>query len=113
MKPDDLLYLQHIVDALNKIESYIQGYNEDTFQQNSLVQDGVLRQIQIIGEAVKRLSPELRKINRMVPWKSIAGMRDKVVHDYLGVDLQLVWETITEDFPVLKTQVTEILNLRE
>ena len=76
--------------------------DEKQFNDDELVQDGVIRQLQIIGEAAKRLSDETRMKYPSVEWKDIAGMRDKLVHDYFGVDLAAVWDTVQKDIPVLK-----------
>ncbi len=110
MKRDDSVYLNHILDAISRIESYLQGVDEEAFFRQLLVQDGVIRQIEIVGEAVKRLSSDLRTQHPQIPWQGIAGMRDKLIHHYFGVDIQKVWDTATEDIPVLKTEVSRILN---
>lgn len=109
MKRDESIYLQHILDAIRKIETYLRGVDEAAFAEQTLVQDGVIRQIEIIGEAVRHLSDELRAQNADVPWQDIAGMRDKLIHAYFGVDIDKVWLTATQDIPVLKVQVMRIL----
>jgi uncharacterized protein with HEPN domain len=109
MERDDSVYLHHILDASTRIEEYLGGVNEETFHQVTLVQDGVIRQLEIVGEATKRLSREVRVKYPNVPWQDIAGMRDKLIHDYFGVDLDAVWLTARDDVPVLKAEVTRIL----
>ena len=104
------MYLQHILDAISKVEDYLEGIDRQTFSERSLIQDGVIRQIEIIGEAVRRLSRDLRDQYPKIPWQDIAGMRDKLIHDYFGVDLETVWLTALDDLPVLKAKVARILS---
>jgi uncharacterized protein with HEPN domain len=109
MQRDDSVYLKHIRDAILKIEGYTKRVSVSSFKTDTLIQDGVIRQIEIIGEATKRLSDEIRKDNKDVPWEDIAGMRDKFIHDYFGVDIEKVWLTVQNDIPVLKKQISRIL----
>jgi len=113
MKPGDpeadLGYLEHIRDAAETIAEHLRGSDESAFMRSRLLQDAVIRELQIVGEATKRLSPSVRQGNPEVPWQDIAGMRDKLVHDYFGVDLAAVWLAATEDVPELLNRVREIL----
>jgi uncharacterized protein with HEPN domain len=109
MKRDDAPYLRHILDAIAKVEAYTQGIDEEAFHTNTLVQDGVIRQIEIIGEATKQLSAKLRGTYAPIPWADIAGMRDKLIHAYFGVDVGQVWLTAKDDLPLLKAEITPIL----
>lgn len=109
MERDDSVYLQHILDAIGRIEEYLLGVDEETFYEQSLVQDGVIRQLEIIGEATKRLSSGMRARCPHVPWQDIAGMRDKLIHDYFGVDLEAVWLTGRDDLRMLKANVARLL----
>jgi uncharacterized protein with HEPN domain len=111
MTRDDTVYLQHVRDAISKVKTYLTGIDEPTFRRQSLIQDGIIRQLEIIGEAVKRLSPTTRGLAAQIPWSAIAGMRDKLIHDYFGVNLDEVWLTATADLPILEVAVTNILVL--
>jgi uncharacterized protein with HEPN domain len=105
------LYLQHILDAINKIEEYVSvGY--ETFMSTSHWQDAVIRQLEIIGEATKKLSDDLRIKHPQIPWKRVAGLRDILIHDYMSVDLSAVWEITQKNLPELKQQIQEILSDR-
>jgi uncharacterized protein with HEPN domain len=104
----DLVYLKHILDAIKKIESYIL-VGREIFMATSHWQDAVIRQLEIIGEATKRLSQNIRSQYHEVPWRRIAGLRDVLIHHYFGVDLDAVWEVTQQDIPVLKEHLQVIL----
>ena len=107
-RPDDQLFLSHIREAVSRIESYLEGISESEFMKSPLIQDGVVHQIQIIGEAAKRISPGLREQAPGIQWTDIAGMRNKIVHDYMHVDLNLIWEKATRDIPNLKEALRDL-----
>ena len=109
MAHDELVYIQHILDAINTIEEYLHGVSEKKFKATRLLQDGTIRQIEIIGEAVRHVSKNIRKTYPEIPWQDIAGMRDKLIHNYFGVDIEKVWDTAKGDLPLLKKQAIQIL----
>jgi uncharacterized protein with HEPN domain len=106
----DQLYLQHILDAIEKIEHYVAvGYGE--FMASSHWQDAVIRQLEIIGEATKKTSPETLSRRPDIPWRRIAGMRDVLIHDYMSVDLEAVWQVTQSDLTKLRRAIEELLGL--
>ena len=108
MVKDDLAYVEHILDCIRKIKEFSEGLSFKEFSGNELVQDAIIRNIEIIGEASKKISTDTKQIYFEISWKEIAGMRDKLIHDYLGVDVEVVWRTIKEDIPILERQIREI-----
>ena len=90
MNKEDIVYLRHILDAVARIEEYTKGVIYEDFTNDNLVQAGVMREIEIIGEATKRLSKDIRDKHPGILWKKLAGMRDKLIHDYFGVDIDAV-----------------------
>jgi uncharacterized protein with HEPN domain len=110
MPHDDRVYLQHIRDASERIGEYVKGMDEAAFKKNLLVQDAVIRQIEIMGEATKRLSSRTKELQPDIPWRDIAGMRDKLIHDYFGVDIERVWLTVTDDLPEFASQISALLS---
>jgi uncharacterized protein with HEPN domain len=110
MIKDDLAYVDHILECIRKINEFSNGLSLKDFKSNELVQDAIIRNIEIIGEASKKVSKDTKQTYYKVPWKEIAGMRDKLIHDYLGVDVEVVWKTIKEDIPTLEKYMREIEN---
>lgn len=104
----DQVYLRHILDAIDKIQSYV-SVGRDVFMTTSHWQDAVIRQLEIIGEATKNLSDDLRSGHSDIPWRRIAGLRDVLLHGYMGVDLAAVWEITQKNLPDLKRRAERIL----
>lgn len=105
----DLLYLGHIRDAVLRVEEYT-SVGRDEVMRHGHWQDATIRQLEIIGEATKHLSSEIRDGHPQVPWRRIAGFRDILIHDYMGVDLEAVWDVVEQHIPTLKEVVTSILD---
>jgi uncharacterized protein with HEPN domain len=104
----DIDFLQHIVDAGLKIARFIDSKSIAVFEADELLQDGVIRNLEVIGEAVTNLSVDLKREHSEVPWTAIAGMRNRLIHAYMTVNLELVWETATTFVPDLLLQIHAI-----
>ena len=108
---DDQLYLLNIKECIDRIESYtIDG--KAVFLENTMIQDAVIRNFEIIGEATKRLPTEFREKYPDIPWQQMAGFRDVLIHDYLKVNLNRVWATIEHNLPQLKAAIETILKTK-
>ncbi|RMF91419.1 MAG: DUF86 domain-containing protein [Methanobacteriota archaeon] len=110
---DQRLFLADIVEAIEKIERYTKGMGLENLLSDTKTMDAVVRNLEIIGEAVKNLDAKIIKAHPEVDWKGIAGMRDRLTHGYFGVDPKIVWETIQNKTPDLKNKIQNILNKLE
>jgi len=105
---DDRLYLGHLLEAIERILLYGQD-GEERFRTDVRTQDAILRNLQVLGEAAKKVSTETRDAHPEIPWKDIAGMRDRVVHDYFGTSLDIVWDVVVNHIPPLQEKVRQAL----
>ena len=108
-KRDVRVFLEDILESIEKIEEYTTDVNEEEFYENTFVQDAVIRRLEIIGEAVKNIPDDFRVKYPDIPWRQIAGMRDVLIHAYFGVNPRRVWKVIKEDIPELKLKILKIL----
>jgi uncharacterized protein with HEPN domain len=109
MKKDDTLYLIHIAECIGRVESYTRGMAKEAFLASELVQDAVIRNLQTLAESTQRLSDRAKQSRPDIQWRKIAGFRNVLVHDYLGVDLDKVWMIVQDDLPALKNAIDEML----
>ena len=109
MEKTPVIYLNHILECISRINAYTGKIDEDTFINTPLIQDAVIRNLEVIGEAVKKLDKHFRAQYPEIPWKNIAGMRDKLIHDYIGVDIWAVWAVIDDILPNFDTQIKDII----
>lgn len=105
---DDIFYLRDILERINRIENYTATGKEE-FLKSLLIQDGVIRSFEVIGEAVKLIYQEIKQQYKQIPWRKIAGFRDVLIHDYMRVDLEEVWNVIESNLPILKEQILLII----
>ncbi|MBI2008691.1 DUF86 domain-containing protein [Candidatus Amesbacteria bacterium] len=106
---NDLTYLRHILQSIGSIEDFLARGGRSLFDHDKAIQNAIIRELEIIGEACRNVSDSFRQKHPGVPWRKIVGARDKLIHDYLGVDLDRVWNMATIYVPELKKQILEIL----
>lgn len=107
---DAKLFLTDIMQAIDAIEGFVQGLDRDQFEQDDKTVSAVIRKLEIVGEAAKVIPEEIREKYSQIPWKEMAGMRDKLIHFYFGVDYGLVWQTIKNRIPKIKPILQQCLD---
>jgi uncharacterized protein with HEPN domain len=105
---DERLYLHHMLERCQRIARFI-GPGKQAFMESEALQDAVIRNVEVIGEAAKRVSPETRAQLAVLDWKGICGMRDILIHDYIGVDLDEVWNVASSRIPELQAVLEQFL----
>jgi len=108
-KRSQKLFLADILECIDLISNYLRGTSKKEFLNDFVKQDAVFRRIEIIGEAAKNISATIKKRHSEIPWPQICGMRDKLIHEYFGVNYKKVWQTATENLETLKKQIEIIL----
>ncbi len=111
MKKETLIqdYLVDILDAMEKAEKFIGGMDMQAFKQDDKTTFAVIRCLEIVGEAAKKIPGPERRRFKSIPWKNLSGMRDKLIHDYSGVSVEVVWKTVKEDIPAVRAELKEML----
>ncbi len=108
MDERSIIFCKHIVQNIEKIESFTKGISKENLISDELKQYAVVRALEIIGEAAKNISASSKKEHHEIPWKEIIGSRDKMIHNYFGVDLNIIWNIIQNDLPDLKKKLEKI-----
>jgi len=110
MRRDYRIYLNDILESIRRIEKYTKNLTFEEFKENELIQDAVLRNLEVIGEAVKKIPDEIKNRKPEIEWRKIAGFRDVLIHSYFKVDVEIVWDVIKNKIPSLKRNVKEIIS---
>ena len=110
LERDFMDYLQDILDSIVKIDKFTRGMNLLEFEKDDKTIYAVIRAIEILGEASKKIPDQIKDKYPDIPWREISGMRDKLIHDYFGVNTEVVWKTVKNDVPPLKVLIEQIIN---
>jgi len=106
---DNIVYLRHIVEAIDKIGKYLAGFDFEKFSSNDLIFDAVIRELEIVGEAANRVEIKFQESHPEIPWRKMTGIRNLLIHEYFGVNAKIVWETCQTDLKELKMSLKSLL----
>jgi len=109
MVKDNNIYVKHILDAIADIEKYVTAKTFAEFWEETLIQDGVIRKIEIVGEVARQISDKFKKEHQEIPWRQVVDLRNKLIHEYFGVDLEAIWLVTQKDLPPLNDQLRDVL----
>ena len=109
MEKDPKVFLQHILQSIDLVEDYIKDKNKEDILKSEMLQDALVRRLEIIGEAGRNIPDSLCAQYPQIPWQDISDMRNKLIHEYFIVDMEIVWQVIERDLPLLKKQIKEVL----
>lgn len=110
MSKDPTIFLKHILESIQHIESYIKDLSEEDFLNSDEKQDSVIRRLEVLGEAIKNLPDEFREKHSDVEWNKAMATRNILIHHYFGIDLKIIWDTVTQDLPVFKKKIESLLS---
>lgn len=110
MKRSYRLFVEDILESVDKIERYVKGISYDNFVENEMIIDAVIRNLEVIGEASKNIPENIREQYTTIPWRRIIGLRNIMIHGYFGIDLSIIWVIITKNLPETKPSIVEMLN---
>lgn len=108
MKRSNKLFIEDIIESIDKIEDYIKDMSYEEFIDEQMVIDAVIRNLEVIGEAAKNLSDDIKNKYKNIPWKRIIGLRNIVIHGYFGIDLSIIWEIVTKNLQDIKPNIENI-----
>jgi uncharacterized protein with HEPN domain len=107
---DESVHVRHMLDAIARLQRHVEGVGREEFEETELIQDAVIRQLEILGEAAGRISRETCSLFDEIPWQKITGLRHRVIHDYLGVDIPLIWGVVTVEIPKVVGPIEAMLD---
>lgn len=106
---DNKIYLEDIISSIKKIEKYINDISFEEFYDNEMIVDAVVRNLEIIGEAARYLEDDFKETNSHIPWRNMIGLRNIMIHEYFGIDLNIIWKIVTDDIPKTKPEILKLI----